>query len=86
MEEKMHLLIEKELSSEDKILKPDFNQKTGRELLAFYLQTKFIQIIALDSKAEKSAFIDIKYDFILKGAVNPPPFLNLLLLRRRCIN
>ena len=28
-------LIEKELNSSDKILKPDFNQKTGRELLAF---------------------------------------------------
>ena len=33
-------LIEKELNSSDKILKPDFNQKTGRELLAFYLQSK----------------------------------------------
>ena len=34
-------LIEKELNSNDKILKPDFSQKTGRELLAFYLQTNF---------------------------------------------
>lgn len=31
----MQLLIEKELNSSDKILKPDFNSKTGRELLAF---------------------------------------------------
>ena len=59
-------LIEKEINSNDKILKPDFSHKTGRELLAFYLQTKFKQIIALDSKAEKSVFIDIKYDFIQK--------------------
>ena len=36
-------LIDKEINSSDKILKPDFNQKTGRELLAFYLQSKFKQ-------------------------------------------
>ncbi len=57
-------LIEKELNSNDKILKPDFSQKTGRELLAFYLQTKFKQVIAFDSKANSPVFIDIKYDFI----------------------
>ena len=33
-------LIEKEINSTDKFLKPDFSQKTGRELLAFYLQSK----------------------------------------------
>ena len=44
-------LIQKELNSEDKILKPDFNQKTGRELLAFYLQSKFKQILVYDNKA-----------------------------------
>ncbi|MBR6126894.1 hypothetical protein IKQ21_04335 [bacterium] len=59
-------LIEKELNSNDKILKPDFNQKTGRELLAFYLQSKFKQVIAYDSKAEIPIFRDIKYDFIQK--------------------
>lgn len=59
-------LIEKEINSNDKILKPDFSQKTGRELLAFYLQTKFKQIIALDSKVDKPTFVDIKYDFIQK--------------------
>jgi len=57
-------LIEKELNSEDKILKPDFNQKTGRELLAFYLQSKFKQVLAYDNKAEQPIFTDIKYDFI----------------------
>ena len=46
MDDEMQLLIDKELNSDDKILKPDFNSKTGRELLAFYLQTKFKQILA----------------------------------------
>lgn len=59
-------LIEKELNSPDKMLKPDFNQKTGRELLAFYLQSKFKQVLAYDSKAEEPIFIDVKYDFIQK--------------------
>ena len=47
-------LIEKEINSNDKIFKPDFSQKTGRELLAFYLQTKFKQALAYDKRAEKS--------------------------------
>ena len=59
-------LIEKELNSTDKILKPDFTQKTGRELLAFYLQSKFKQVLAYDSKVEEPIFIDVKYDFIQK--------------------
>ena len=52
----MQLLIEKELNSTDKILKPDFNLKTGRELLAFYLQTKFRQILAYDKKCASPVF------------------------------
>jgi len=59
-------LIEKELHSTDKIYKPDFSQKTGRELLAFYLQTKFKQVLAYDKKAEIPAIIEIKPDFIAK--------------------
>ena len=59
-------LIEKELNATDKILKPDFTQKTGRELLAFYLQSKFKQVLAYDSKVEEPIFIDVKYDFIQK--------------------
>ena len=59
-------LIEKELNSSDKILKPDFNQKTGRELLAFYLQSKFKQVLAYDNKAEEPIFIEVRYDFIQK--------------------
>ena len=57
-------LIEKEINSEDKILKPDFNQKTGREFLAFYLQSKFKQVMAYDNKASQPIFREIKHDFI----------------------
>lgn len=59
-------LIEKENNSNDKILKPDFNQKTGRELLAFYLQSKFKQILAFDRKCETPIFIEVRPDFISK--------------------
>lgn len=59
-------LIEKENTSTDKILKPDFNQKTGRELLAFYLQSKFKQILTYDRKCNTPIFIEVKPDFISK--------------------
>ena len=59
-------LIEKENNLSDKILKPDFNQKTGRELLAFYLQSKFKQIMAYDRKCDTPIFMEIKPDFISK--------------------
>lgn len=62
----MQLLIEKELNCEDKILKPDFNQKTGRELLAFYLQTKFKQILAYDKRCEAPIFKYVNPNFISK--------------------
>lgn len=60
----MQTLIEKENSTYNKISKPDFSTKTGREFLAFYLQTKFKQIIAYDKKSETPIFIHIKPDFI----------------------
>ena len=56
-------IIQKESNSDDKILKPDFNQKTGREFLAFYLQSKFKQVMAYDNKAEQPIFNGIKHDF-----------------------
>ena len=59
-------LIEKELNSNDKLLKPDFTQKAGRELLAFYLQSKFKQVLAYDSKAVQPIFVEVHYDFIQK--------------------
>lgn len=60
----LHHLIEKEINSSDKILKPDFSQKTGRELLAFYLQTKFKQLLLFDNKAQRPVFKNVSYDFI----------------------
>lgn len=60
----MQLLIDKELNSNDKILKPDFNSRTGRELLAFYLQTKFKQIFLYDRRCTSPLFKDINPTFI----------------------
>ena len=71
----MQLLIDKELNSDDKILKPDFNSKTGRELLAFYLQAKFKQILAFDKKRENPVFKDVNPAFIsnfAKRLINNP--------------
>jgi uridine kinase len=60
----MFSLIEKDNNLSDKILKPDFSQRTGREFLAFYLQSKFKQILAFDSKQEHPIFLEISPDFI----------------------
>ncbi len=62
MEDRMQGLIDRELS--DKIMKPDFNSKTGRELLAFYLQTKFKQIITFDRKYPKPIIREVNPNFI----------------------
>lgn len=73
--ENMKLLIEKELNSSDKILKPDFNSKTGRELLVFYLQTKFRQILAYDKRCNSPLFLDVNSMFInrfSKRLINNP--------------
>lgn len=68
MDNRMQGLIEKELTSNDKILKPDFNSKTGRELLAFYLQTKFKQILSFDKKYTSPIFREVSPDFISRFA------------------
>lgn len=60
----LHHLIEKELASEDKILKPDFSKQAGRELFAIYLQNKFKQLVKFDSLAHNPIFADIKEDFL----------------------
>ena len=60
----MQLLIDKELNSTDKIFKPDFNSKSGRELLAFYLQTKFRQIYLYDKKQEVPIINSVNPDFV----------------------
>lgn len=59
-------LIEKENNTTDKILKPDFNHKAGRELLAFYLQSKFKQILAYDRKYHTPIFTEVRPDFVSK--------------------
>ncbi len=71
----MQLLIDKELNSNDKILKPDFNSRTGRELLVFYLQTKFRQILAYDRRCTDPIFINVNENFISnfsKRLINNP--------------
>lgn len=71
----MQTLIEKENQINNKIQKPDFSTRTGREFLAFYLQTKFKQIMSFDKKNENPIFIDIKPDFInrfTKRIINNP--------------
>lgn len=71
----MKLLIDKELNSTDKILKPDFHSRTGRELLVFYLQTKFRQIISYDRKCAYPVLREINPYFInrfSKRLINNP--------------
>lgn len=71
----MKLLIDKELNSNDKILKPDFNSRTGRELLVFYLQTKFRQILSFDKKCDNPIFLNVNPNFIShfsKRLINNP--------------
>ncbi|MBR1942819.1 AAA family ATPase [bacterium] len=68
-------LLANELTSKDKILKPDLSQKSGRELLAFYLQAKLKQLIAFDKKYEKPLIVEVRPDFIAnfsKRLINNP--------------
>ena len=57
----MESLIQKD---SDKIFKPDFNSKSGRELLAFYLQAQFKQIFLYDKKREVPIINAIHPNFI----------------------
>ena len=50
----------------EKIKKPNFKSKIGREFLAFYLQTKFKQILLFDKKSEKHLFLEAKEGFLSK--------------------
>ncbi|MBP3846152.1 AAA family ATPase [bacterium] len=59
----------------EKIFKPDFSSKSGRELLAFYLQTKFKQIFLYDKKQQYPIINAISTDFIsrfTKRIINNP--------------
>jgi len=60
----MNLLFEKE--SNKTITKPDFTTRAGREFLAFYLFSKFNQILEYDKKSETPVFKSIHPDFINK--------------------
>lgn len=60
------MLLEKQKNSHDKIIKPDFTTKTGREFLAFYLQTKFKQILQYDKKTDNPIFQEVNPNFISK--------------------
>ena len=61
---KLSHLIEEELNSEEKLLKPDFALKSGREILVKYLQTKFKQILEYDKQAKQPVFVEVRYNFL----------------------
>ena len=54
----------KENEVKDKLYKPDLHSKSGRELLAFYLQTKFKQILLYDQKQETPVINGISGNFV----------------------
>ncbi len=61
----MNFLLEKEEKQNNtKILKPDFSQKAGREFLAFYLYSKFNQILNYDKHSESPIFQRVKDGFL----------------------
>ena len=62
----MGILLKNLLESQmkEKIQKPNCQTRTGRSLLAFYLQTKFKQIINHDKKSDKQLILDYKSDFL----------------------
>ena len=60
----MQVLIEKEKHTVT--TKPDFNQKTGRELWALYLRAKFKQILEYDQKSQTPIIKTINSDFAKK--------------------
>lgn len=62
----MNFLLEKEEKSNDKILKPDFSTRSGREFLAIYLHSKFHQILHYDRNSESPIFKSVHPDFISK--------------------
>ena len=71
----MQVLSGKELDANDKIYKPDFNTRSGRELLAFYLQTKFRQLYLYDQKQEIPVLNRVNPNFVERFArrlINSP--------------
>ena len=62
----MEKVLEKENKQTSKFLKPDFSTKVGRDFLAFYLQTKFKQILAYDQKTEDPIVQSVHPKFLNK--------------------
>ena len=62
----MNFLLEKETKQTDKILKPDFSTRSGREFLAIYLYSKFKQILNYDKNSNAPIFKSIHPDFVQK--------------------
>ncbi len=62
----MNFLLDKEFTQSDKIIKPDFSTKSGREFLAVYLHSKFNQILNYDRKNDNPIFKSINPDFLSK--------------------
>jgi len=62
----MKTLVENliENQKKEKIQKPDCKTRSGRTLLAFYLKTKFKQILNHDKKSDKQIIIEYKNDFL----------------------
>ena len=54
----------KDKNTNEKMIKPDLSNRTGRSFWAFFLQTKFKQIINFDKKQENPIIISIKDDFL----------------------
>ena len=53
-----------ETQTKEKIQKPNCDTRSGRSFLAFYLQTKFKQIINYDKKSDKQLITEYKKDFL----------------------
>ncbi len=72
----MNALIDTfETTANEKLQKPDFDTRIGREFLAFYLQTKFKQIINFDKKNNEHLLLSVNGEFIpnfLDRLVNHP--------------
>ena len=60
----MKVLINQELNSDNKLLKPDMTQKSSRELYVVYLQAKFRQLFEHDIKSVSPIIKAVKHDFV----------------------
>ncbi len=71
----MKILLNKELNSNTKFLKPDLTKKNGRELFVVYLQAKFRQLMEHDRKSTSPIIQNVKTEFISrfsKRLINDP--------------